>query len=142
MGTTFRRDVRSALYGVLTEFHVENPGLLKAAYPARPESLGELPAAWVGDIPESIQHDAGTRERALRPSVVIAWAFGENADVVAQADTLVDELVDRYTAAVRRVPTSIIQPVAVTDGELAIGEGYYRTAEIAFDRTTIREGRS
>lgn len=142
MGTTFRRDVRAALLGVITEFHVENPGLLRAAYAARPEAISEVPAAWVGDIPETIQHDAGTRERALRPTIVVAGAIGENAEVIRAMDEVVDELIDRFTAAVRRVPTSIIQPVSVTDGEIAVGEGFYRTAEIGFDRTTIREGRS
>jgi hypothetical protein len=142
MPTTFRQDLRAALVAVLTEFRVENPGLLRAVHAARPESLGELPAAYVGPFAETITHTAGTRERAMRPSVLVVDTLEENAETAQRLDVLVDLLVDRFTANVRRIGTSIIEPVSVTDGELAVGDAFYRTVEIGFDRTSIREGRS
>jgi hypothetical protein len=142
MPTTFRQDLRAALVAVLTEFRVENPGLLRAVHAARPESLGELPAAYVGSFAETITHTAGTRERAMRPSVLVVDTLEENAETARRLDVLVDLLVDRFTANVRRIGTSIIEPVSVTDGELAVGDAFYRTVEIGFDRTSIREGRS
>lgn len=142
MSTTFRRDLRAALYGVLFEFHAQNTDLLRAVYTARPEGISELPAAWVGNIDETITHTSGTRERALRPSVVIVDNLAENTSTLDRLDILVDELVDRFTAAVRRIPTTVIEPVSVTDGEFTIGDTTYRTVEIGFDRTSIREGRS
>lgn len=142
VSTHFRQDLRAALLGVLTEFRAQNPELLRGVYASRPESIAELPAAWVGGMPETITHTAGTRERAISPTVVLVDDLAENDETALRLDVLVDILVDRFTDSVRRIPTSIIEPVGVTDGELPIGDAFYRTAEIAFGRTSIREGRS
>lgn len=142
MGTTFRRDLRAALHGVLVEFRVENPDLLRAAHKARPESIGEVPAAWVGEIAETVTHDSGTRQRQATATVTLVDAIAENAATEDRLDILADELLDRYTEAVRRIGTSIIEPVSIDPAEVEVNGAYYRALEIGFARTFIVEGRS
>lgn len=142
MATTWRRDLRAALLGILTEFRVENPDLLRGTSAIRPESIGELPFAWVGDIAESITHDSGTRERAATAEIVVVDRLGENAATEDRLDTLADLLLDRLTSEVRRIPTSIIEPVSIDPGEIEVGDGAYRALTIGIGRTSIREGRS
>lgn len=140
--TTWRRDMRAAIFGVLEEFWFQNPDLLRGAHRARPEGFGELPVAWVGAMPETITHDSGTRQRSIRPTVWIADHISSNEEAVARLDVIVDELTDRYTSAVRRIPTSIIQQVGVEEDEIEVGDAHYLVVRLLFDRSTIVEGRS
>ena len=142
MGTTWRRDLRAALLSIVTEFRVSNPDLLRGTSAIRPESIAELPFAWVGEIRESITHTSGTRERASTAEVVIVDRLGENSATEDRLDLLADLLLDRFTAEVRRIGTSIIEPVSIDPSEIEVGDGVYRALTFGFGRTSIREGRS
>jgi hypothetical protein len=141
--TTFRVDLVDALFDLLEAYRVANPTLLRKVYRTRPPAFQELPAAFVGPRVETITHTAGTRERAINPTVVVVDSFsGDNIETGDRMDILMDDLVDVFTAGVRQIGTSIIEPTAIAPGELEASGAIYRAEAIEFARTSIREGRS
>lgn len=140
--STFRVDLVDALYDLLMAYQTANPTLLRRVYRTRPAAFEELPSAFVGPRTEAITHTAGTRERAIAPSVVVVDTFSDNIETGDRMDILMDDLIDVFTAGVSQIPWAIIEPTAVVPGELEASGAIYRAEEIQFARTTIREGRS
>jgi len=140
--STFRVDLVDALYYLLVAYRTANPTLLRATYRTRPAAFGELPAAFVGPREETITHTAGTRERAINPSVVVVDSFSDNTETGDRMDILMDALVDVFTAGVRQIGNAILEPTAIIPGELEASGAIYRAENIQFARTSIREGRS
>lgn len=141
--STFRADLVDALYDLLTTYQTANPTLLRRVYRTRPAAFAELPSAFVGGRPETITHTSGTRERAIAPSVVVVDTFsGDNQETGDRMDILMDDLIDVFTAGVRQIGNALIEPTAVTPGEIEASGAIYRAESIEFARTSIREGRS
>jgi hypothetical protein len=140
--TTFRVDLVDALYDLLVAYQAANPTLLRRVYRTRPSAFQELPSAFVGPRAETITHTAGTRERAIDPSVVVVDTFTDNVETGDRMDVLMDDLIDVFTAGVRQIGNALIEPTAVTPGELEASGAIYRAESIQFARTSIREGRS
>lgn len=140
--STFRVDLVDALYDLLKAYQTANPTLLRAAYRTKPGAFSETPAAFVGSREETITHTAGTRERAINPSVVVVDTFTDNVETGDRMDILIDDLVDVFTAGVRQIGNALIEPTAVVPGELEMPGAIYRAEAIQFARTSIREGRS
>jgi hypothetical protein len=140
--STFRVDLVDALYDLLVAYQVANPTLLRKVYRSRPGAFMELPAAYVGPRAETITHTAGTRERQINPTVVVVDGFSDNVETGDRMDILMDDLVDVFTAGVRQIGNSIIEPTSVDPGELEASGAIYRAETIEFARTSIREGRS
>lgn len=140
--STFRVDLVDALYDLLVAYQTANPTLLRKVYRTRPGAFQELPSAFVGPRAETITHTAGTRERAIDPTVVVVDSFTDNVETGDRMDVLMDDLVDVFTAGVRQIGTSIIEPTGVNPGELEASGAIYRAEVISFARTSIREGRS
>lgn len=140
--STFRADLVDALYDLLVAYQTANPTLLRKVYRTRPAAFGELPAAFVGPRNETITHTAGTRERAIDPSVIVVDTFTDNVETGDRMDILMDDLVDVFTAGVRQLGNAIIEPTGVLPGELEASGAIYRAETIQFGRTSIREGRS
>ena len=140
--STFRVDLVDALYDLLTTYSVANPTLLRKVYRTRPGAFQELPAAFVGPRDETITHTAGTRERAINPTVVVVDTFSDNVETGDRMDILMDDLVDVFTAGVRQLAWAIIEPTGVVPGEIEASGAIYRAETIQFARTSIREGRS
>ena len=140
--SSFRVDLVDALYDLLAAYQTANPSLLRKVYRTRPAAFQELPAAFVGPRIETITHTAGTRERAIDPSVVVVDTFTDNIETGDRLDILMDDLVDVFTAGVRQIGNALIEPTGVIPGELEASGAIYRAETIQFGRTSIREGRS
>lgn len=150
MATTWRADVRAAHVAILEDQKAATPTLLRKVHPTRPGSFGDLPAAFVSSIPETVTHDAGTRTRVASAEVTLVDSYaGDNTQGSDRMDDLVDALVDRYdlSTSVQRVPSSVIQLTAITDVDITI-EGAldkppvnYRGVVLTFGQSSKLEGR-
>lgn len=112
---------RNALYTLLTDQQAATPTLLRKVFRWRPGGVGEAPAAWVGDLSESLTYDAGTRTREIVGEVFVADNFP--ADLITAADPfdqLRDAILERFTANSAVIPITILELTAVTDGDLTL----------------------
>jgi hypothetical protein len=147
MATTWRVDLRAALVAILEDQSSATPTLLRKVWPNRPQSFGETPCAYVSNMNERIEHDAGTRRRTTTPQVVLVDSYRDNAQTGDLLDQLVDLLVDRFDLVgnVSRVANTIIELASVSDTDVEMlgteRTVSYRGVILGFDRTIILEGR-
>ena len=141
MATTFRTDTVTGIEAVLTTFRTANPTLLLGVHRARPESFPDLPAAYISNRPESITHDSGTRTRTMQPSVVVVRRITDNEEAMAAFDTLVDLLVDAFTAVPQFAAGTIWDQLAVTDEDAPFGDYDFAAVRFTFGDVSIMEGR-
>lgn len=143
MTTTFRKDTRAGLYGLLTGFKAANPSMLGSALTARPEGFtGDYPIGFVESQPEQISHTAGVRTRLMTPTISIVAEKALNAEEQDAFDLIVDAFLDYCTANPHIVTGTIWDRMAVEDYDEAIGEQYRPAVRFTFGNLTIQEGRT
>lgn len=147
LNTTFREDVHAGIVSVLTDFKAANPTLLRQVWHARPSSytLGELPAAVLGNLTETISTMNGVRQRQFTGfTVELVDRSPDNMESDDRMNLLVDAMLDYLTAAFHSASgTSISEPIAVTDGDrgdIAEGAVHWFSNVITF-RAYVAEGR-
>lgn len=149
LNTTFRQDVHDGIVTTLTNWQTANPTLLRQVYHARPDSytLGDLPAATVGNMTESITVMNGIRQRRMDGFTV---ELIDRAPIAGEADdrmnALVDGLMDYITDAYHSASgTSIVEPIGVSDGDsglIAEGSNLYWYSNVLIFRAYVAEGRT
>jgi hypothetical protein len=147
--TTWRADVTAAVVAILNDEVAANPTLLRKAYPSRPGSFGETPAAYISGRAESITHDSGTRTRTFDGlTFTIVDSYRDNIQTTDPLDDVVDNLVDRFDIItnVQRIASSIIEITSIVDVdvELLRPDGTtvaYRGVVFTLGRTAKLEGR-
>lgn len=138
---TFRSDMATAIQGVAQTYATANPTLLRHVYRARPADFTETPCAYVGNRPESIRHDSGTRQRTMTPQLVVVAPAPDNEEAMDRMDDLADALLDAFTADPHAISaTTLIEPIGIEDVEDQVGTVSYPGFAITF-RATILEGR-
>jgi hypothetical protein len=142
MATTFRTDTVTGIETVLTTFRTAHPTLLLGVHRARPESFPDLPAAYIDNRPETITHSQGIRTRVMRPSVVVVRRITDNDEAMAAFDTLVDLLVDAFTAVPQFMPDTIWEELAVADEDAPFGDYDFAAVRFTFGDVSIMEGRT
>jgi hypothetical protein len=141
MATTFRNDIAAGIETVLTTFRTAHPTLLLGVHRARPESFPDLPVAYIDHRPEAITHSQGTRTRTMQPSVVVVRRITDNAETMAAFDTLVDLLVDAFTASPQFAPDTIWDQLTVADEDAHFGDYDFAAVRFTFGDVSIMEGR-
>jgi hypothetical protein len=142
--TTFRKDTRDGLYGLLTGFQTANPTMLIHIYRRRPGSFTDKTTGYVGSMPESIAHTGGSlSQRTMTPSIVFVMRQSEPASETADA---MDLLVDAFITYANGLPHAIsnqtvVLPVGVEDIEVDAEGTPYPAAVVAFN-TIALEGRT
>jgi hypothetical protein len=139
--TTFRSDVCDGILAVLNTFIAANPTLLLAAYRARPSGFPDLPAAYIAERSEDILHDSQTRTRTLTTSVLVVDQISDNAETMQRFDTLVDALIDAFSAAPQFSTTGVWSRMSVADEQVDFGDYVLTGARFTFPDLTIMEGR-
>lgn len=143
MVTTFRTDTSEGIYQVLVAYAAAHPDQLVRAYRARPANIAQdLPCAFVDAFPESVSHDSGLRTRIATPSVVVVRAYTDNAEVAAAFDTLVDGLLDAFTAVPQFMANTIWDKVTIDDFEETAGDFLFPAVRFSFGNISIMEGRT
>lgn len=148
LNTTFREDVHNGIVTTLTAFKTANPTLLRQVWHARPGSytLGELPAAVIGNLTETIATANGIRQRMFTGfTVELVDRAPDSQEADDRMNVLIDALLDYLTAAYHMASgTSIVEPIGVTDGDSGISEAtnlYWYSNVITF-RAYVAEGRT
>lgn len=142
MATTFRTDIADGILVVLDAFKAAHPTLLLGTHRARPASMPDLPAAYIENRPETVGHSQGVRTRTMSPSVVIVRRITDNAEAMAAFDTLVDLLVDAFTAVPQFAAGTIWDQLTVADEDAPFGDYDFAAVRFTFPSITIMEGRS
>lgn len=136
MTTTFRSDITTGVRTMMDAFIASNPTALRRHEDAKPTTFAlDTPLSYLSTVPETITHTQGTRERLASPSVT----------VVAEAavlSTLVDLLIDHFTAYPHIVTGTIWDRMTVEDDREEIGDGAsLPSVRFTFSNLSIREGR-
>lgn len=148
LNTTFRQDVHAGIVTTLAAFRTANPTLIRKLWHARPDSftLGDLPAAVVGNLTESIATRQGIRQRQMDGFTV---TIVDQQVIAAEADDrmngVVDALMDYITEAYHMASgTSIVEPIGVFDGEAGIVEAENLSwfSNVITFRASVMEGRT
>ena len=124
---TARVDFRTALAGILDDFRLANPTLIRQTYRARPATFNP-PLAYVGPFNEpTILHEFGNRQtRSMRGQLVIVEGVYENAETADKLDVLADALLTFLAGQHSRADaTKLLEPISSEDVDLSIGETTY-----------------
>jgi hypothetical protein len=106
---------------------------------SRRSQVSETPAAWIGEITETLQHTSGVRFRRFSIPVIVVDVLADNSETMNRIDDLVDELIDEFTANPHAVSgATLIEPVSVSEVEI---DGPYRGVAISISGL-IQEGRN
>lgn len=144
MPTSWRSDVAAGLFTMLTDFRTANPTYLHNVYRSRPKTFNDRPLAFVGSRNEPlIEHTSGIRRRTSTPQVVIVYAARDYTDEMADIrDDVVDAFLDFATARPHAISaTTLVEPRATEDVELALDDAYYPATVVTF-AAVIQEGRA
>lgn len=141
MATTFRNDIAAGIASTLTAFQTANPDLLRAVYRARPESMPDLPAAWIDGRSESVGHSEQVRTRTMTVSVVVVRRITNNAEAMAAFDVLVDRLVDAFSAVPQFATGTIWDQMSIADEDAPFGDYDFAAVRFTFTNISIMEGR-
>ncbi len=141
MATTFRADTVAGIYAVLDAFRTANPTLLLGVHRARPESFPDLPAAYIDGRDEAVTHSAGVRTRTMRPQVVVVRRITNNEEAMLAFDTLVDALLDAFTAQPSFDAGTMWSDVSIADEDAPFGDYDFAAVRFTFGDVTIMEGR-
>ncbi len=147
LNTTFREDVRAGIVASLRAFQAANPDLVRQVWPVRSQNavLGDFPALTVGDLTESIATMSGVRQRQMDGfTVTLTDVVPDNLEASNRGDLIVDAVMDWLTAAYHMASgTSIVEPVAVSDGEgpYSGGQGVELYDQVIRFRAYVMEGR-
>ncbi len=149
LNTTFRSDVQSGIVSTLSTFRTANPTLLRKIWQVDPESytVGDLPAAVVSNLTESIATANGIRQRQMDGfTVKLVDRVPENTEAALRMNQLVDAILDYLTAAYHAASgTSIVEPIGVTDGDsgtISDATNLFYFSNIISFRAYVAEGRT
>ena len=141
--TTFRSDVAAGLYALAAGFQAANPTMLHNAYRARPATFSDRPLAFVGPRTETIVHTNQIRQRSMRPTIVLVWAYNDELEVADVRDDVVDAFLDYATARPHAISSNTVTaPTGVEDVELEMDGAFYPASIVTFGDTLIQEGRA
>lgn len=140
--STNRAQLRAGCKTVLDTVQAASPSLLVHVYDHRPPNF-RTPCAFVENVigQPTIAHDAATRRMEMVAEVHIVNKYVSNDQAADEQDTLVDLIVDAFTAAPRAASSaSLIEPVSVTGHEESDGEAFYPCSVVNV-RGSFIEGR-
>lgn len=141
--TSFRKDTRDGVYGLLTGFQSANPTMLEHTYRRRPGSFPDKISAFVGNLNESMEPRTLLSQRNITPTVVFVMKLTEpsheQSDVM---DLIVDAFITYANARPHAISSQTVCVVrGVDDSVEQEAEGtVYPSVVVTFD-TIALEGR-
>lgn len=125
MTTTWAVDLGAALTAIWQDQATATPAQLRKVYRSQPGSIGETPCAYIGNVSETVIHDAGTRTRTTGVDVVLVDTYsGDNLQTSDRVDVLTDLITDRFDLVtnVQRVGSSIINYTGYRDTDIVLAK--------------------
>lgn len=140
---TNRQDLNDALSAMIASFQGVVPGVVRKTWSEIPASFtGEVPLIYLGDITETIVHDAGLRHTLFSGSLGYVDSAPDNQEANTRANTFADYMRELFTANDHLVSgTGILQQTGLR--EVAESQGPLRGfMHLVIDFTyTVQEGR-
>lgn len=139
----FVATLRSGTYSILETYRAANPALLAHAHTSRPESMGDVPAAFVGEISAPLAHDSGTRRWGpCSVQVIVVDNIAINAEADARLDGLTEELIDAFSDAPHAYgPNTVGEPVLAGSTEVDVNGVLYAGRLLTIGQIWFTEGR-
>lgn len=141
---TWRSEVRDNYVATLETFQAANTAILDRVYRARPESVAETRAVYVGPIAEDIDLDSGTWRRVVAVDLICSVHLADNEETTDKVEELADAIIEWLAADDRAHVLGAHteqHPVRSTTIEIA-DSGYTIPAVAITCRATIQQGRS
>jgi hypothetical protein len=118
-----RQDLVSGITTMMTAFIAAQPTLLKRHYRARPESaVTEWPCSWLDLRPEEVSYDSAMRDRTFSPSIVFVGGRGDNDQMMALLDSLVDAFTDHLDSYPQILTGSAWSDGSWSDESIPLGD--------------------
>lgn len=142
---SWRTSVRDNYVATLGAFQAANPTLVDQVYRARPESVADTRAIFVGGIRETYLLDSGTFTRTVDVDVVCSVHLADNQETQDKLDEMADAVIDWLAAdAQAHVLSDHTEqhPVRSEPVELQEGASLFIPAIAITCRATIQQGRA
>ena len=142
--TAWRSQVRDNAVTTLQAFATANSSLMDRVYRARPSSLAEQKAVFVGGIAEDTTLDSGTIGRTTSVDFVAPVHLSDNAESTDRLEELADALVDWLSANARAHAlgsNTLSEPIRSASVELDDGNGIIVPGVAITCRARLLEGR-
>ena len=138
---TRRQDLNDALSAIIAAFQAAVPGVIRRQWSELPDTLmAEGPFIYLGDITESIQHDAQTRTTTFTGVIGYVDTLADREETNTRINVFADYMRDLFTANVRIMPTGVLVQTGFTEGELGQGNVRMTDPHLTFV-FRIQEGR-
>lgn len=110
---------------------------------ARPASIASLPCVWVDDAAFSLDHSAGIRSWNGTLEVWVAYDAFDNEDGLVRAETLLDTILDAFSADPHWPGTNTIgEPRGVRTDSFDGGDGVtYPALVVTLGNIQMKDGR-
>lgn len=122
--TPTRENLNVALGDMIAAFQAAVPGVVRAWWSEIPPSFtAESPTVWLGDITESITHDAGLRVTTYTGTLEYVDTATDNEEANTRANAFADYFRELFTANARVLGAGVLQQTGLreepaTDGPL------------------------
>lgn len=137
-----RQAVNDFMTAIIAGFMAAVPGVIRKQWSEAPASLtGEGPFVYLGDIGETIAHDAGTRQTVFTGSIGYVDTIADPAETNTRCNAFADYMREVFTANARIFPTGIFQQTGLRDGT-ELTQGSAHLTDLLVDWTyVVLEGR-
>lgn len=139
---SFVSTLRSATYSVAETWRAANPTLLRHVHQARPENIGDVPCAFVGDVRTTLAHDSGTRRWQGEVDLVMVDAIQVNDEAMDRLDTISAALLDAFTDQPHAYgDNTVAEPIGLASLPVEVGSVVYEGRVLTIGRIYFTEGR-
>jgi hypothetical protein len=145
VGTAFRQDLQRGLTGLVSQFALANPTIIRSVLPCRPKSFtnAALPCFYVGDLNETIVTGNSLRTRTMAGfDAYLVDLVGDQIWVNRRMQFAADALVDLFTRNFHAISgRSILEQVGLIETEFNENGTIFEALQFQFGRTFVTEGR-
>ena len=107
---TNRQDLNDALDQIVAAFQAQVPNVIRKFFSELPETYtGEVPLVYLGELTETLIHDAGLRQTTWAGQIGYVDTSPDNREANTRANTFADYMREMFTANARVIPPGILR---------------------------------
>jgi len=119
-----RQDLVTGVTTMMAAFSAANPTLLARHFRARPSSaVTDWPCSWLDLRPEDVHYDSAMRDRTFNASIVFAAGLGDNDQMMALLDSIVDAFTDHLDSYPHILTGSAWSDGSWSEEAIPLGDG-------------------
>lgn len=141
--TPTRANLNTALGDMIAAFQAVVPGVVRAYWSELPPTFaGETPTVWLGDLTETITHDAGLRTTVYAGTIEYVDQAPDNEEANSRANAFADYFRELFTANARVLGAGILQETGLTETPATDGPLLAWMHLVLTFTYTVQEGRN